>query len=239
MRDYMAERQNIANPLLPNQKYPNRPNASPFAKLGKFTPKRKRNVTTIPKKAKRNSTPSKCATFTNLPRAAEDSVQTQQMGATFTVTKPVRAAPTNPATIPAVPNPPTPLSSQKRSTYCATCTTLDRQCLTFFPPQLFLHPTLIGQTHQKKIVEMVQDKKRRNKEKRNRENDQKELEHKSEKIKEEKYYLPSPQYTPYSLSSFDDDTLAPTLPNTLVPAPKKKSDEGQEKEEDTKDIETE
>ena len=43
----------------PTQKYSNRPNPSPFAKLYKLIPKRKRNARVIPKKARRNYTPSK------------------------------------------------------------------------------------------------------------------------------------------------------------------------------------
>ena len=62
------------------------------------------------------------------------------MEALFTVTKPVTAAPTNPntisATIPAVPSPPIPVFSHKRSTYCVMCTALGRPCPTLFPPTI-------------------------------------------------------------------------------------------------------
>ena len=56
-------------------------------------------------------------------------------------------------------------------------------------------------------------------------NEQKELELKSENNKKEEYYLPSPQYTSYSKSGFDDSTLAPTVTDTSVPAPENKSNE--------------
>ena len=41
IKAYMEERQNIANPFSPTQKYPNRPKPSPFVKLHKLTAKRK------------------------------------------------------------------------------------------------------------------------------------------------------------------------------------------------------
>ena len=40
---------------------------------------------------------------------------------------------------------------------------------------------------------------------------------------------------PFPHLVFNNDTLAPTLMNTLMPAPEKKSNEEQKKEEDTKD----
>ena len=52
MRDYMEERQNSLNPFLPTQIYPNRLNPSPFVKLCKANPKRKRTVKAAPKKVK-------------------------------------------------------------------------------------------------------------------------------------------------------------------------------------------
>ena len=82
---------------------------------------------------------------------------------------------------------------------------------------------------------MTKDKKRREqRQKEQKENHQKDLELKNDNNMKEKYFPPSPQYTPYSPSSFDNDTLAPTLTDTLVPAPERKSNEEQEKE-DTKD----
>ena len=68
---------------------------------------------------------------------------------------------------------------------------------------------------------------RREKEK--KENKQNEPELKGKKNKKEEYYLSSPQDTPYCPSGFDDNTLTPTLTDTLVPAPETESDKGQKK----------
>ena len=170
MRDYTEERQNSINSFLPTQKHPNRSNPS---SLPRVVPKRKRTVKDIPKKVKRNYTPRNWVTFTTQPKAAEKSVQTQQTEAPFTVTKLVTATPTNPNTIaamiPALPSPPIPVISQKRRylPIVQHAQIVDRPCPTLFL-QLFLHPTLIGQTQmKKKKIGMVKDKNERNKEKRN------------------------------------------------------------------------
>ena len=133
--------------------------------------KRKRNVRAIPKKATRNDTPSKWDTFTTQPRAAEDSMQTWKMEAPFTITKPVMAAPTNPntisATIPSVPNPPIPVTSQNRSTYCVMYTALHRPCPTFSPPTVSQPHSDWSDSEEEEDWDGTRQK-RRNKEKRNR-----------------------------------------------------------------------
>ena len=98
----MEERQNSLNPFLSTQKYPNRPNPSPFTKLPKITLKRRRTVKATPRKVKRNYTPSQWVTFTTQPKT-EESVQTQQIESLLTVVKLPTATATNPnaVTIPA------------------------------------------------------------------------------------------------------------------------------------------
>ena len=113
-----------------------------------------------------------------------------------------------PAMITATPNLPITVTSQ-RAIYCVTCSALCRPFPLLFPPV----PTV---------------------ERRNR---KKELEQKSKNNTEEEYYLPSPQYKPYSSVSKKKDTMAPALTDTLVPAPEKKPEEEREQkiEVDTKD----
>ena len=113
------------------------------------------------------------------------------------------------------------------------CTVWDRPCPTFFPPTISLSQSNWSDSKEEDW-DGKRQKEKEQREKEQKENYQNELELKSENNKEEKYYLPSPQYTSYSPSSFDDDILAPTLTNTLMPAPEKKSNKEQEEEEDTK-----
>ena len=161
------------------------------------------------------------------------------MEAPFTVMKLVMVALSNPDAIavmsPAVPNPPIPVTSQ-RFTYCVTCTALGRPYPTLFP--WTISPPNPNWSDSKEYWDGKRQKEKERREKEQKENGQKEIELKSENNKKEEYYPPSPQYVPYSPSGFDDDTLAPTLTDTLPPAPEKTSNEKQDKDEDTKDKET-
>ena len=163
IRDYIEERQAIAIPF--NRSFPNRPHPSPFVKQPKASPEKKRTMSTKPRKVKvRNYTPINWVgwAFPTSPKATEampqaSSVQTQQMEAPFTFTKPGTATAANTATTTAVPSPPitTPSQTQQRSNCCATCTPLTLTCLT---------------QKEKRKIRIMTDRKKKNRKKRNKRN---------------------------------------------------------------------
>ena len=141
MREYIEERQVIANPFS-DRSYPFRSNSSPFAKQPKATPVKKRTVVAKPRKVNVGYYTLAFQwnwigqTFPTHPKAAKamsqsSRVLTQQMKALFTFTQPA----TTTATDPVVPNPLVTISS-KTQHYCATCTPLIKQCPTTYPTLL-------------------------------------------------------------------------------------------------------
>ena len=152
MRDYMEERQAIANHYS-NRLYPYRPNTLPFAKQPKATQAKKRtnkcniekhsklrkvNVGYYPPAFQQNWVRH---TFPTQPKAAEatfqaSSVPSQQREALLTFLQ--AATVTATAAVPDVPNPPVTISSQtqKMPGYCVTCMPLGKQCPTNYPMPL-------------------------------------------------------------------------------------------------------
>ena len=145
--------------------------------------------------------------------------------------KPVTAAL---AMVTATPNPPITVTSQ-RATYCVMCSALGRPCPFFSLPA----PTVSAPHSNWSDIEEEEDwdgERQRENECREKEQKEKELKLKSKSNTVEEYYLPSPEFWPYSPVNEIQDTLVPTLTDTLVPTQEKKPEKGEQKmEADTQD----
>ena len=144
----------------------------------------------------------------------------------FSTTKPVIATP---AMVKATPYLSVPVTSQ-RAISCVMCSALGRSYPSFSPPA----PTISPPNSNWSDTEEQEDwdgERQKEKEHREKGPKEKELEVKSKNNTEEEYYPPRPLYRPYSPFSKNKDTLVPIPTNTLVPAPEKKSKEGEQKME--------
>ena len=110
------------------------------------------------------------------------------------------------------PNPTITVTSQ-RATYCVTCSALGKPCPLFSLPALTVSPPHSNWSDTEE-EEDWDGKRQKKKECREKEQKEKELKLKSKNNTEEEYYLPSPQYRPYSHVSKNEDTLVPTFTAT-------------------------
>ena len=140
-----------------------------------------------------------------------------------------------PATVTATPNPPITVTSQ-RATYCAMCSALGKPYLLFCSPAPTVSLPHSNLSNTEKEEDWDGERQKENKH-REREQKEKELKLKSKNNKGEEYFPPSSQYRPYSSVGKNEDTLAPTFTDSLVPAPEKMPGEDGEQnmEVDTKD----